>query len=212
MKFFNPEDPIQKSFHNLPHWQQGETPVFVTIRLSDSLPKEVLNSMLTCREAFLQNHPQPWDEETEAFFHAEFSDKLDEYLDSGSGCCALQNSQAAEIVAARFHHFDLQRYELWSYVIMPNHAHILFSLKDGETLAETLQGWKGVSSRYIHKTDLCPLNPFWQADYFDRLVRNEKHFERIRMYIRDNPVKANLRPGTFLHWEKQKETGHSCPV
>ncbi len=44
-------------------------------------------------------------------------------------------------------------------------------LRDGESLPDTLQGWKGVSSRLIHKTRLSALNPFWQPDYFDRLIQ-----------------------------------------
>jgi hypothetical protein len=40
--------------------------------------------------------------------------------------------------------------------------------------------------------------PFWQDDYFDRLVRDDT-FEDIRRYIEWNPVKAGLamRPEDF---------------
>jgi ectoine hydroxylase-related dioxygenase (phytanoyl-CoA dioxygenase family) len=33
---------------------------------------------------------------------------------------------------------------------------------------------------------------FWRRDYFDRFVRNEKHFETVRAYIESNPVTAGL--------------------
>ena len=33
---------------------------------------------------------------------------------------------------------------------------------------------------------------FWQQDYFDRHIRNEKHFENVKFYIEENIVKANL--------------------
>ena len=42
---------------------------------------------------------------------------------------------------------------------MPNHVHVLFTLKEGESLPDTLQGWKGVSSRLIHKTGCRELAP-----------------------------------------------------
>jgi len=84
---------------------------------------------------------------------------------------------------------------------MPNHAHVLFTLNEGETLPETLKGWKGVSSRMIHKEGLSDLNPFWQPDYFDRLIRSPQHFEAVRGYIRDNPEKAGLKSG-FVLWER----------
>ena len=31
--------------------------------------------------------------------------------------------------------------------------------------------------------------PFWQRNYYERIVRNEDELNRIRQYIRDNPEK-----------------------
>ena len=84
---------------------------------------------------------------------------------------------------------------------MPNHVHVLFTLRDAESLPDTLQGWKGVSSRLIHQTGLSALNPFWQPDYFDRLIRSPEHFSTVKAYIRENPVKAGLKSG-FIVWER----------
>lgn len=201
MKFFNPKGDIEKTEHKLPHWQQDEVPVFVTFRLADSLPQEVLAAWQRERERFLLNNPLPWDEITEACYHGLFSDKLDEALDAGHGSCALRDQQMAKIVQERLHHFDDQRYCLQSYAIMPNHVHVLFSLKEEEALPAIIQGWKGVSSRLIHKAGLSTLNPFWQPDYFDRLIRSPEHFDTVRAYIRDNPIKASLKTG-FILWER----------
>jgi REP element-mobilizing transposase RayT len=201
MLFYNDREEIEETFHKLPHWQQGEVPIFATFRLSDSLPKEVLNPWLDARDAFLATHPTPWDEATDDLYHSQFSAKLDEYLDAGHGCCALRQPKVSQIVADRFHHFKDHRYQLWSYVIMPNHAHVLFSVHDGEHLPDILKGWKGVSSNSIHKAGLSDLNPFWQPEYFDRLIRGPEHFATVRAYIRDNPVKAYLKPGSYLIWE-----------
>ena len=201
VKFFNPRGDIEKTEHKLPHWQQDEVPVFVTFRLADSLPQELLQTFLADRERFLLDNPQPWDEITEACYHGRFSDKLDEALDAGHGCSALRDPLIAQIVQERLHHFDDQRYHLQSYAIMPNHVHVLFSLKEAESLPLILQGWKGVSSRLIHKQGLSDLNPFWQAEYFDRLIRSPEHLEAVKGYIRDNPAKAGLRFG-FILWER----------
>ncbi|MCE9518061.1 MAG: transposase [Verrucomicrobia bacterium] len=201
MKFFNPQTDTKTTHHKLPHWQQDNVAIFVTFRLADSLPKQLLDSWLTAREAFLTSHPKPWDDTTEAIFHAQFSDKLDEYLNAGHGCCALRDSVVAKIVADRFHRLDDQRYLLWSYVIMPNHAHVLFTPESHAALPAIIGGWKGVSSRLIHKAGLSALNPFWQPEYFDRLVRSPEHFEMIRTYIRENPAKAGLKAG-FILWEQ----------
>lgn len=46
MKFFDPRGDIGKTAHKLPHWQQGEVAIFVTFRLADSLPRELLDGWL----------------------------------------------------------------------------------------------------------------------------------------------------------------------
>jgi REP element-mobilizing transposase RayT len=33
---------------------------------------------------------------------------------------------------------------------------------------------------------------FWHVDYWDRFIRNDQHFEVVRNYIDNNPVKAGL--------------------
>ncbi len=81
---------------------------------------------------------------------------------------------------------------------MPNHVHALFTLRDGEYLADTLQGWKGVSSRLIHPTGLSTLNPLWPPDDFDRLIRSPEPFSTVKAYIRENPAKAALKTGFVL--------------
>ena len=78
-------------------------------------------------------------------------------------------------------------------------VHVLFTLRSGESLPDTLQGWKGVSSRLIHKTGLNALNPFWQPDYFDRLIRSPEHFSTVKAHIRENPAKEGLKAMGIEH-------------
>jgi REP element-mobilizing transposase RayT len=202
MVYLNPHDEIEQTRHRLPHWSQGEVPVFVTFRLSDSLPKVIYDAWLDRREAFLAIHPEPWDDETENAFHRQFSDRIDEELDAAHGCCVLRDQRVSGIVEERLMKFHEDRYRLLSFVIMPNHVHVLFIPSYRETLPDTLKGWKGVSSRLVHREGLSDLNPFWQPDYYDRLIRGPEHFERTFRYIRENPAKAGLTSG-FLYWEDQ---------
>jgi|LakMenEpi03Aug12_release.lakeMendotaPanAssembly.Ray.scaffolds.fasta_scaffold336040_2 REP element-mobilizing transposase RayT len=208
MKFFEPRGDIEKTAHKLPHWQQGEVAIFVTFRLADSLPRELLDDWLRAREAFLAANPPPWDDITEACYHGQFSDKLDEHLDAAHGSCALRDPRLAQIVADRLQHFDGQRYDLWSYVIMSNHVHVLFTLRDGESLPDTIQGWKGVSSRLIHKTGLSALNPFWQPDDFDRLIRSPDHFSTVQAHIREiRPKHGRVSNERRSHAKAQRRKG-----
>lgn len=51
MEFSNPRDEFEQTRHRLPHWRQGEVPVSVTFRLSDSLPQAIYEARLERREA-----------------------------------------------------------------------------------------------------------------------------------------------------------------
>lgn len=67
----------------------SKTTLFVTFRLADSLPHELLDDWLRAREAFLAANPPPWDDITEACDHGQFSGKLDEHLDAAHGFRAM---------------------------------------------------------------------------------------------------------------------------
>ena len=196
--FFNPDAEIDITRNRLPHWQQGEAWVFVTLRLGDSLPKAKLDQWKAEREAWIKHHPAPWDEKTEAEYHDRFSRQIDEWLDQGSGSCLLKDPVNAKVVAGALRQFEGQRYELASFVVMPNHVHVLFRPLGGHALPEILKSWKGFTAREINKR-IGKAGALWQDEYWDRLIRNERHFSKVAEYIRGNPVKAKL------------EGGHSCP-
>ena len=43
--------------------------------------------------------------------------------------------------------------------------------------------------------------PFWQAESYDRLVRDARESEKIRNYIEQNPVRAGLvREASEYRW------------
>lgn len=69
--------------------QKVNKPPFVTFRLADSLSRELLYDWLRVRDTFLAVNPPPWDDMTEACYHGQFSDKLDEHLDAAHCSCAL---------------------------------------------------------------------------------------------------------------------------
>ena len=81
-------------------------------------------------------------------------------------------------------------------IIMPDHAHLIFTLLQGESelpcsLAEVLKGIKGVSSRRI-KQLLGRRKPVWQDENFDHVVRDSERSLAKFGYVRNNPVRAGL--------------------
>ena len=219
--FYNPDFDVDEHRRNLPHWQQGECWVFVTWRLGDSLPKVKLDQWKEERAAWLSLHSEPWDRKTEAEYHDRFSRQIDEWLDQGSGSCVLKEPANANIVAEALRHFDGERYEIASFVVMPNHVHVLFRPLGDHALAEILKSWKGFMAREINRRS-GKAGSLWQDEYWDRLVRNEGHFFKVVEYIRENPVKAGLREGEFVlyqrggsgSWlvgEEGQKGGQECP-
>jgi REP element-mobilizing transposase RayT len=201
-KFYNPWSEIAITQNRLPHWQQIGATCFVTWRLADSLPKDVLDSHFEDRKAWLACHPEPWDEATESDYHRRFTARIDEWLDQGEGSCLIRQPQLADLARQTLLHFDGERFMMVSFVIMPNHIHVLFTLNAAWTLEQVVHSWKRHSSREINRA-IGESGPLWQKDYFDRLVRDSSHFSNCVRYIRRNPTKARLSTGDYVLYESE---------
>jgi REP element-mobilizing transposase RayT len=127
------------------------------------------------------------------------SQRLDVWLDQGSGSCILARDDVATIVANAFHHFDGARYELGAYVIMPNHFHLLIRPFSDAThpLEKILQSWKSFTAKQITWPTTCR-DRLWQQESFDRIVRDEEHLFNTLQYIGSNPLRAALSGGYRL--------------
>jgi REP element-mobilizing transposase RayT len=80
-------------------------------------------------------------------------------------------------------------YKLGSWVVMPNHVHVLLCpLID---LSRVVSGIKITSAKSANPL-LSRTGPFWSRDYFDRWVRDSTEEQRVIRYIENNPVKAGL--------------------
>ncbi len=135
--------------------------------------------------------------EARADFYRQLSTREEAHLDAGHGSCLLRDPRTARHVEAALLHDDGFRYDLIAYAIMPNHVHVLVSLKAGTSLEKVVQSWKSVSSHAINHA-ATRSGPLWQANYRDRLIRNRKHYEHVRDYILTNPARAHLREDTFI--------------
>lgn len=202
LRFFHPYGDVRQSQNRLPHWQQNGAAYFVTFRLADSLPAQFLRDWEAEREVWIKLHPRPWTPETEREYHRQFSAQFDTLLDAGHGSCPLQNPEAARIVGGALAHFEGERCAQICWVVMPNHVHTLFVLRESERLEDLLQSWKTWTARQVNALT-GRSGALWQKDYFDRLVRNREHFGNCVGYIRRNPQKAGLRDGEYLLWESK---------
>ena len=201
MKFFNEFEKIEKTEHNLPHWNQPGVPIFVTWRLHDSLPKLVVEKWRRDRDAWLKEQSEPWDDQTKQEYQRRFVLKLERFLDDCHGSCVLEQAKLREIVVDSLHFYDGRGIDLDCYVVMPNHVHCVFALREGKKLEKVMQSIKGFSAREVNKR-MARKGALWQSDYWDRLIRSESHLRWVRRYVTGNP--EGLRKGRFSLWMRER--------
>jgi REP element-mobilizing transposase RayT len=109
---------------------------------------------------------------------------IDNYLD-GSAKGAYLHDVALSSLYRFLQEKDTVLYELIAFAIMPNHVHLL--LKPLENLATMMQKIKGGSAKVLNQI-LNKQGRFWAQDYYDRLIRDERHFYQVYNYIRNNPI------------------------
>jgi REP element-mobilizing transposase RayT len=164
----------------LPHFDGRAQPQFITLHLADSMPAKVIERW--------QVELRRFDKEAE---QAILRKRIERYLDQGYGECLLGDHRIATIVQDSLMKFDGDRYDLFAWVVMPNHSHFLFTRSEECELKEIMQSHKSFTAHRANKL-LNRSGQFWMMDYFDRFIRNAKHFRNTVKYIENNPVKAGL--------------------
>ena len=164
--------------HHPPHFDGAGCSQFVTFRLYGSIPEQAM-----------QRLHDSYNDGT--ISGEEYFDKLEMWLNKGSGNRWLERPAVARIVESALLSFDRSRYDLHARVIMPNHVHVLVTILAGNKLSEVLKSWKSYSASRANAL-LGRSGKFWQDDYFDRFIRNGDHFDRTVGYIAWNPPVAGL--------------------
>jgi REP element-mobilizing transposase RayT len=114
---------------------------------------------------------------------------IDKYIDNSKKGYYL-NGEVLEYLKSFLKSKDKDIYDLVSFVIMPNHIHILF--KQNIALSKIMQILKGSTSFKINKM-LKRSGAFWEQNYYDKVIRDEKHFNLVYDYIKNNPIKVGLK-------------------
>jgi len=160
---------------HLPHCDRPGLIQFVTFRLADSMPAE---------------RRSEWGHLLAILDERQKRKQLEEYLDRGFGSCYLRDKRLADLTerAVLFHHG--KRFHLLAWVVMPNHVHVL--LRVGQVpVGRILQNWKSIVAVEANRL-LGREGTFWQAEYWDRFMRDAEQTLRAVRYIENNPVKARL--------------------
>jgi REP element-mobilizing transposase RayT len=195
-KPLNKEAEIHKHRRRLPHWEQDGCTYFVTFRLADAVPQDKLKAWQEEKANWLKLHPQPWSEKTAGEYAERFVERIQKWLDTGYGSCALQEADARQVVENALRHFDGERHTLDGFVLMPNHVHLLVQPMAGFTLSSILHSWKSYTANLLNQK-LGRSGVFWLDENFDHAVRSLVHLNHFRQYIAENPAQANLSLGRF---------------
>ncbi len=159
----------------LPHRDEPGLIQFVTFRLVDSFPESLRSEWE--HFATLENDRRRLIQ-------------LEAYLDKGRGACYLRHKAVAELVETNLRKFAGDPYELRSWVIMPNHVHVLFKV-GSLSMSDMVGECKKHTGRQANKI-LDRVGPFWAEGYFDVFMRDAEHERRTIRYIENNPAKARL--------------------
>jgi REP element-mobilizing transposase RayT len=193
-------NPLRSGVHSrgyLPHVKREGAEYFVTFRLADSLPTELLLRYEGERAERLRAFHEAkrigrTTADTEEIIQRDLRRKVERYLDQGAGACHLRRPEIAELVVGSLKFFHEQRYLLREWVVMPNHVHVLFWPMPNHLVGEVVKSWKQFASLRAKRLLALSEGRFWQPEAFDHWVRNDEERARITQYIRHNPVTARL--------------------
>lgn len=167
-----------------PHLDAPDLIQHLSFRLHDSVPAELIERWRT--ELHLSRRSPASDPRP-----ARLRELIETYEDAGHGACWLKDPRIAELVENALFHFDGERYHLLEWCVMPNHVHALIETFEGHGLPGVVRSWKTFTAREANML-LGREGEFWMEDYFDRYIRDERHLDAARDYIRNNPVKGRL--------------------
>ena len=191
--FLNTNINLNISKRNLPHWEQGSVWYSVTFRLYDSLPQEKLKEYAYQRDLWLKqnNNNIELKRPKKNEYYKLFSDMVDLWLNSGYGKCILKQYEISKILDDSIKYFNGDRYILDSWVIMPNHVHILFKPVNDYTAQNIVASWKSYTANTINR-QIGSKGQLWAHESYDHIVRSVEEFLHIRNYIANNPQKADI--------------------
>ena len=100
----------------------------------------------------------------------------------------LLTPEEKDLIKSVLFHFNDKRYSIYAWVIMDDHVHVLFDLKENHTIQNVVHSWKSYSANELRKK-FARKAPIWQVEYFDRIIRHEAEFLEKGNYILNNPRK-----------------------
>ncbi len=110
------------------------------------------------------------------------------------GACRLGHPAVANTIVESLNHLHQQNIiNLFAYVVMPNHVHILARFNDA--ISDVMRNFKSFTGK-ANNSILGRTGEFWQPDFYDQWVETDDDFRMAKSYIEFNPVRAGLCEST----------------
>ena len=113
--------------------------------------------------------------------------------------------------------------DLDEYIIMPNHLHGIIVVgatytvaqnksitragtRPAPTIGEIIGSFKSLCFhmwlQYIKQNNIDVIGKFWQRNYYEHIIRNESELNRIREYIKNNPIQWEFDRNNLRNTDK----------
>ncbi|MGQ9535004.1 MAG: transposase, partial [bacterium] len=77
--------------------------------------------------------------------------------------------------------------------IMPDHLHFIIFLSESQVvLPRIIQAFKSLTTLHLKQAGFKS-DVYWQKNYYEHIIRNEKALQKIREYIKYNPLVEKIR-------------------
>jgi putative transposase len=119
------------------------------------------------------------------------SNELANFVSTQTACRTsfFRHERWARLMLATINHYTGCGYKLHTFVVMPDHLHLLIT--PTESIEKSVQLIKGGFS-FRAKRDLQWNGEIWQSGFTDHRIRDEEDWQKHLAYIQNNPVNAHL--------------------
>ncbi|RKX70613.1 hypothetical protein DRP53_04425 [candidate division WOR-3 bacterium] len=95
--------------------------------------------------------------------------------------------------------------DLYFYIAMPDHVHLVFQLTGDKDLSQLMKSLKQYTGRRIRSRMGSDLR-IWQAQYYEHRIRKGEDLKEIMRYCWYNPVRAGIvaDPRDYPFWWKNR--------
>lgn len=94
------------------------------------------------------------------------------------------------IIAGCFKFFNRQRYDLYTYVVMDDHCHVIVLPFPDHRIEKITHSWLSFSAHELQKR-FFRVGSIWHREPYDRLIRSDTDLLEKARYIIENPWRRN---------------------